>query len=71
MIGAKFDGVDDAPDLDVEEASTLGFPPGQWPETFRYDGQRMFLQHIERDTYGETLWADYGYDGGVLRVFND
>ncbi len=55
----------------TEDASTLGFPVGKWPVSFRYDGQRLFLQTIERDGDGDVKWADYGYDGGLFRVFND
>jgi hypothetical protein len=58
-------------DVTTEEASTLGFAPGYWPAGFAYDGHLVYLQRFERDAAGDVQWADYGYDGGRLRVYND
>jgi hypothetical protein len=59
-------------DVIDEEASALGFRPGEWPPSFEYDGVIVYLLRLHRSDFtGDVMWADYGYDGGRLRVFND
>jgi hypothetical protein len=67
----EHDGPDEDPSGITEDASTLGWAPGHWPQTFEYDGQVMQRLHLERDDDGDINFAVYAYDGGTLTVFND
>lgn len=54
------------------EASSLGFPPGVWPEQTHYYGQAARKDHTEVKD-GEVKWVDYTLlaSGATVRVFND
>jgi hypothetical protein len=55
---------------DYEEASTLGFKPGQWPSFFEHDGH-WFVQVESRWFKDQLLNVRYEADGYVLIVIND
>ncbi len=56
----------------VEEASTLGLPPGRWPATFMHNGEEytFFTSNIGPER--ELISVIYSrYDGVRLHVLND
>lgn len=57
------------------DASTLGFPVGQWPESIGTDmgnGQPFVRSHNEIAD-GDLLWVTYRQSLGILslQIFND
>ena len=55
----------------VEEASTLGFPPGAWPETLYYKCH-MWKRWAPITNNGELTAVIYlNNDGKELHVLND
>lgn len=58
------------PDAIVEEASSLGWAPGQWPDRFEYDG-KIFHRLATRWHNDEIVHREYIADGATLIVIND
>lgn len=65
------DALDDGLTTVVTEASTLGWAPGEWPDNFLDDGDRMFRDRDVRHG-GELVAVVYRSRGGrELEVMND
>ena len=54
----------------IEEASTLGLKPGEWPETIEYRGLTYQRNRPEMHN-GELVSVVYLANGVVLVVLND
>lgn len=58
-------------DIEVVEASQLGWRPGEWPDNFMHDGTRLY-RHRDVRHGGELVAVVYrGHDGRELEVLND
>jgi hypothetical protein len=59
------------PRFTVAEASEIGWPPGEWPETLELNGRLYVRERFERERH-ELVAGVYGAPGGyVVHVLND
>lgn len=55
----------------VEEASTLGWPPGTYKPTFEYEGRIFKLSEKDFQNGELVAWKYKSIDGSEFIIFND